>query len=96
MWHASIAPHPLDVAWSEIVLFSLARRSLEGVGDATLGEWRDATKNAVHLRRRLSVREEEFIGRAKDIRGTREERRRLKRLRSEVSPALWQAIAAIR
>lgn len=55
--------------------WTLARSALTGAGDATLGEWRERSKKAVHLRRRLSV-EEQGAMTVRDIRGTEEERAR--------------------
>lgn len=53
-------------------------RALDGVGDASLGEWLDDTSAvAVHLRRRLSRAEELVVGPACDVRGTAEAHRRL-------------------
>jgi hypothetical protein len=56
----------------------LARQALEGVGDLSRGEWPEVGANGVmHLRRRLSGREQERVGNVRDIRGLPEERRRL-------------------
>lgn len=71
MWHCSIAPvgSPVPVE----VLERIARKQLEGVGDADLGEWSECpTGYAFHLRRRLSVAEQECVGPAVDLRGTPE------------------------
>jgi len=46
----------------------LARGSLDGVGDPTLGEWHDVGLRAVHLRRRLAPAEESIVGEVLDIR----------------------------
>ena len=51
--------------------------SLEGVGDARLGEWVEATPKAVHVRRRISEQEQMVIGEARDIRGSEEASERL-------------------
>jgi hypothetical protein len=60
---------------------AIARRALEGVGDATLGEWvEDGSPGSgvVHVRRRLSTREAGNRGIVvRDVRGTEEEERRL-------------------
>lgn len=52
-----------------------ARRVLDGVGDATLGEWAEPgiTRDAFHLRRRLTPAEAEPIGPVIDVRGTPEQ-----------------------
>jgi hypothetical protein len=57
-----------------------AERQLTGVGDATLGEWREWTGYAFHLRRRLSAREQRGVGPVVDIRGTAEAQARARRL----------------
>jgi hypothetical protein len=59
-----------------------AERQLAGLGDASSGEWREASTKAVHLRRRLSEREQRAIGPAVDIRGSDEARIRAARLGS--------------
>lgn len=55
-------------------------RQLAGVGDAALGEWREWSGRAFHLRRRLSAREQLAVGPVVDIRRTPEARRRAERL----------------
>jgi hypothetical protein len=56
----------------------LARQALDGVGDPSRGEWPEVGANGVvHLRRRLTGREQERVGNVRDIRGLPEERRRL-------------------
>lgn len=49
---------------------------LRGVGDPRLGEWREWTGRAFHLRRRLSVREQADVGPVVDIRCSVEARHR--------------------
>jgi hypothetical protein len=39
------------------MLGGIAMRALNGVGDATAGEWRDWTGKAYHVRRRLTAKE---------------------------------------
>ncbi len=80
VWHASASsPGGRAVAWA------LAERALAGVGDPSLGEWRELGPRAVHLRRRVSGAERKAAGNltVRDIRGTREERQRLDRLRRD-------------
>lgn len=48
----------------------IALKALEGVGDETGGQWEEYTRQAFHLRRRLTVEEQERVGPALDIRGT--------------------------
>lgn len=55
-------------------------RALNGVGDASLGEWREAGSGGVfHIRRRMTPAEEQRGGGlvVRDIRGTPEENARL-------------------
>ncbi|HZR50090.1 MAG TPA: hypothetical protein VFB06_11280 [Streptosporangiaceae bacterium] len=44
------------------VLEREAERQLAGVGDASLGEWREWTGKAFHIRRRLTAREQRAVG----------------------------------
>ena len=62
------------------VLEAEAERQLAGVGDASLGEWREWTGRAFHLRRRLSLREARRVGPVVDVRGTDDARRRALKL----------------
>lgn len=59
----------------------VAEKVLDGVGDATLGEWREWTGRAYHLRRRLSATEQAVVGEVVDVRGTPEAERRLRPVR---------------
>jgi hypothetical protein len=54
-----------------------AELELDGVGDATLGEWRQFSGFAFHLRRRLTPEEESRVGPVVDVRRTREGVKRL-------------------
>jgi hypothetical protein len=75
VWHASVAGSLIKaVLWQE------AERQLAGVGDASLGEWREVGDKAVHLRRRLSEREQRAVGPVVDIRRSDEARMRAARL----------------
>lgn len=58
---------------------------LEGVGDASLGQWEEYTGYAFHLRRRLSSSEQSKVGDAIDTRGTPEQEKRWMRIRQSVS-----------
>ena len=80
MWHASGRGASSDAS------LAIARRALEGVGDASLGEWIEAAgSGVVHVRRRVSGREARNRGLVvRDIRGTAEERRRLEIVRAEL------------
>jgi len=75
VWHAS------GRGANEAASWAIAERALEGVGDATLGEWREAGSpgsGVVHIRRRLSSREVGNRGLVvRDIRGSAEETARL-------------------
>jgi hypothetical protein len=64
-----------------------ARQALEGVGDASLGEWMETGRAAVHLRRRLSDAEvEEGAFKVVDVRGTPEATARLEPVRRWLPP----------
>jgi hypothetical protein len=77
VWHVSVATSGLPV---RPALEAECDRQLAGVGDAALGEWREWSGRAFHLRRRLSVREQRDVGPVLDIRRTPEARRRAERL----------------
>jgi len=58
----------------------MAERMLQGVGDAALGEWREAGHGGVvHIRRRLALGEADHLV-VRDIRGTAEQRMRIRAL----------------
>lgn len=46
------------------------------MGDAALGEWREWSGFAFHIRRRLSAEENPRVGPVVDVRGTQEGKRR--------------------
>lgn len=71
VWHASAAPFPGYPA-NEQLLRKRALDALQGVGDASLGQWEEWTGNAYHVRRRLTRKEQQTVGDLKDIRGTQE------------------------
>ena len=75
MWHASAAHAP------EAVLRLAAIGALDGVGDASRGEWHEWTGKAYHVRRRLNEREEFVTGPVRDIRGTEEQELRWRRVK---------------
>lgn len=75
MWHVSAQGRWIgDSKW-------LARQTLAGVGDATLGEWEHAGERprVWHIQRRLSAVEQELYGVPDpvDVRGDDEDRQRL-------------------
>lgn len=70
VWHSSAAPLPGLLALPS-QCERLARKALDGVGDPFM-EWTEWTGRAFHLRRRLTVREEEKVGPVVDVRGTPE------------------------
>ena len=76
MWHASVSSKVLGFP----ELRKAALRVLERVGSADLGQWEDTShyddRRSVHIRRRLSLREEARVGPVRDVRGTEEEIRR--------------------
>lgn len=57
---------------NEHTLKAIAIEALQGVGDASLGEWQEWSGRAYHIRRRLTEQEELLVGPAVDIRGTDE------------------------
>lgn len=73
MWHASVSSdtpvHSLKVALA----------ALHGVGDRTLGEWRERGSGMIaHIRRRLTAAEAASLGTGlRDIRGTPEQAQRI-------------------
>lgn len=74
VWHASV------MAANRTQAEAMAENALEGVGDATLGEWREYHK-AFHIRRRLSHDEQKKFGlRMIDLRNTDEGNLRLFKL----------------
>lgn len=54
-----------------------AEQALAGLGAPELGEWREWTGKAYHMRRRLTAVEEQRVGPAVDIRRTPEAARRV-------------------
>ena len=70
---------------SRIELGAAARFALSGVGDRSK-EWIEITDVAYHVRRRLTIAEEECTGPALDIRGTPEARRRFEAIRHALPP----------
>lgn len=77
VWHVSVASQGLPLRPR---LEAECERQLSGVGDPVLGEWREWTGRAFHLRRRLAAREQRDVGPVVDIRGSEEARRRAERL----------------
>lgn len=86
MWHASAKPYAMDIRLAE----EMALAALKGVGDPSLGEWRERGAAGVfHIRRRLTDAELQLAGglQVRDIRGTPEERKRFALLYAD-TPAL--------
>jgi hypothetical protein len=83
VWHASGRGSTERASWA------IAQRALEGVGDASLGEWRELGapgSGVVHIRRRLSSREQGNSGlRMRDVRDTPEADRRLEVVTRELA-----------
>lgn len=74
VWHASVASQRGIPIRS--MLEAEAVRQLAGVGDPSLGEWREWSGRAFHIRRRLSEAEQRRVGPVVDVRGTSEAARR--------------------
>lgn len=92
MWHASGRGSTESLSWA------LAERAMHGVGDPALGEWREVGRDGVmHIRRRLTDQERKQAGdlQVRDIRGTEEEARRLRRLLRD-APQLRSILERIR
>lgn len=87
MWHASVAPQGMP--FGRATLERQAERELTGVGDADLGEWREFTGRAFHLRRRLSHAEASIVGPVLDVRGDAAEVERRMRPVAHLLPAGW-------
>jgi hypothetical protein len=90
VWHVSVAARGLAIP---SVLEAECVRQLSGVGDARLGEWREWTGRAFHLRRRLSGREQRQVGPVVDVRRTPEAQRRAARLGTLLAYAPAEVIA---
>jgi len=75
VWHASVAGTLISAP-----LERQAERQLQGVGDASLGEWREWSGKAFHIRRRLTEREQRTVGPVMDIRRSDEATLRASRL----------------
>jgi len=88
VWHSSIAL-ARDTEPSPKRMRRLALRHLEGVGDATSGQWEEWTGRAFHLRRRLAAKEQQIVGPAIDCRNTEEAIVRLRAARLLLPPAGW-------
>ena len=75
VWHASVS------AGTETRAVQIAEAALDGVGDASLGEWRERGMVATHIKRRLSLRECIEYGLSMiDMRNTDDGRTRLRKL----------------
>ena len=90
MWHASVRGRYGSPQWR--LLEEIARRELNGVGDAGLGEWvkRGEEAGVLHLRRRLTgaeMRTGDIEG-VYDVRGTPEFTARISRMRPFLFPAM--------
>jgi hypothetical protein len=72
-------------------LRAVALRTLDGVGDATLGQWEERGRLALHVRRRLTIDEARRIDGVKDIRGTPDALKRFERMRPHLPPG-WTEI----
>src|SRR6266704_479564 len=74
VWHASVAPQ--RAFYGKTMCERRAVAALDGLGDPSLGEWREWSGRAFHLRRRLSAVEQQRVGPVVDIRRTPEASRR--------------------
>lgn len=93
VWHASGRGRSRDAS------LSIALRALNGAGDQLLGQWIDDKgmgRGIVHVQRRLTDAEREAfaVPEPYDIRGTDEERKRIRRVIEE-APYLRANLEAI-
>ncbi len=71
VWHVSVCPQGRRISTRKLAL--LAHSELFTVGSIASGEWAERTEVALHLRRRLSEREQAIIDPpVLDVRGTEE------------------------
>lgn len=90
MWHVSVTSAG-GLALGSSTLIRRSYAELAGLGDASAGEWLEERPDFVHLRRRLSTREERKVGPVVDVRGTPEAHRRLA-LVAHLLPAGWDEL----
>jgi hypothetical protein len=84
--YPAVAGDPILAA----LLKGKARAALDGVGDASLGEWIETGRTAAHLRRRLSDAEVEAGAfKVVDLRGTPDAEARLEPVRRRLPPG-WE------
>lgn len=88
VWHASAASTGALSGLGVEFLERKARDALEGVGDASLGEWTEWTGVAFHVRRRLTAKEQAIVGPVVDVRGTDEARRRMEAAWLDLPPVV--------
>jgi hypothetical protein len=74
VWHASVAPR--SPFYGPTLCEQRAIRALQGLGASELGEWREWTGRAFHIRRRLSFAEQARVGPVRDIRRSPEAKQR--------------------
>lgn len=86
MWHVSVAHKNLAKRRE------LAEQALYGVGDASLGQWRDARGKAYHIRRRMTEDEQAIAGSPNDIRNTVEAEGRARAVALHLPPGLAESI----
>ncbi len=86
VWHASAASTGALSGLGAEFLERKAREALEGVGDASLGEWTEWTGVAFHVRRRLTAEEQATVGPVVDVRGTKEAQQRMESAWPDLPP----------
>jgi hypothetical protein len=85
---------PRGLPYGRAPLEAQAERELADVGDASLGEWREWSGLAFHLRRRLSAAEQRKVGPVADIRQTPEALRRAQSLDARLLSLVPSAVLA--
>lgn len=84
---------PLRAYYGATLCERRAEKELAGLGDPTLGEWREWTGRAFHLKRRLTSDEQARVGPVLDIRRTVEAARRAAALGSRLNLAPPEVLA---
>jgi hypothetical protein len=84
---------PRRAYYGRILCERRALAALDGLGDPALGEWREWSGQAFHVRRRLTLAEQAPIGPAVDIRGTPEAWRRANALGDRLALAPPHVVA---
>lgn len=66
---------------ADSILSEMAFEMLKGYGDESAGQWIESRPKAFHLRRRLTLEEQNRTGRECDLRGTEEGEKRFETMK---------------